>query len=203
MHVNDAEMQKFANVISPGNTASLMRKRSFNMAQRVVMVVDMQNGVFETPRFDQDGRVARINRLIQQSDLTIFIQHREGSMKEGATSFDLLPELHHPAHAHFVTKTACDSFWQTSLTQRLNELSVKEFVICGCATDYCVDTTIKVGASLGYRITVAADAHTTADRTFVSAEQLINQHNEVWAALSLPGNVPRVLSCDAILTEWS
>ncbi|MCL7708304.1 isochorismatase, partial [Enterobacter kobei] len=26
---------------------------------RVVMVIDMQNGVFATPRFDREGRVAR------------------------------------------------------------------------------------------------------------------------------------------------
>jgi hypothetical protein len=37
----------------------------------------------------------------------------------------------------------------------------------------------------------------------VSAEQLIGQHNEVWSSLLIPGNVPRVLSCDAILTEWA
>lgn len=44
--------------------------------QRVVMVVDMQNGVFASPRFDRAGRVAQINRLIRQADITLFIQHR-------------------------------------------------------------------------------------------------------------------------------
>ncbi len=48
-----------------------------------------------------------------------------------------------------------------------------------------------------------ADAHTTADRRWVGAEALINQHNEVWASLLIPGNVPRVLSTDAVLAEWS
>ena len=71
------------------------------------------------------------------------------------------------------------------------------------ATDYCLDTTIKVGASAGYAITVAADAHTTADRRWVSAEALINQHNEVWASLLIPNNVPRVLNTDEIVAEWS
>lgn len=101
-----------------------------------------------------------------------------------------------------MTKTACDSFWQTGLAAALTQLDVDSFVICGCASDYCVDTTIKVGAGLGYRIIVAADAHTTADRTYASAEQLIGQHNEVWAGLSLPGNVPQVVSTAEILTRW-
>ena len=173
------------------------------MAQRVVLVIDMQNGVFATPRFDWQGRVAQINRLTERADFTVFIQHTEESLPEGSHAFALLPEIHQPAGAHFITKTACDSFWQTGLAALLQTLAVKEFVICGCATDYCLDTTIKVGASAGYRITVAADAHTTADRRWVSAEQLIGQHNEVWSSLLIPGNVPRVLSCDAILTEWA
>lgn len=173
------------------------------MTQRVVVVVDMQNGVFAAPRFDRAGRSARINQLIDAADSTIFITHREGEMQPGTQAFELLPELRRPAGCFYVTKTACDSFWQTELSATLAQLEVDSFVICGCATDYCVDSTIKVGAGLGYRITVAADAHTTANRTFVSAEQLIGQHNEVWAGLSLPGNVPQVITTAEIVAGWA
>ena len=172
------------------------------MTQRVVIVVDMQNGVFATPRFDRAGRTARINQLAAAADRTIFITHREGEMQPGSQAFELLPELRPPAGSLYVTKTACDSFWQTTLAATLAQLDVNAFVICGCATDYCVDTTIKVGAGLGYRITVAADAHTTANRTYASAEQLIGQHNEVWAGLSLPGNVPQVVDTTEIVAGW-
>lgn len=172
------------------------------MAQRVVLVIDMQNGVFTTPRFDREGRVAQINRLTAAADVTVFIQHTDASLPEGSHAFALLPDIQQPAGAHFITKTACDSFWQTGLAALLERLGVKAFVVCGCATDYCVDTTIKVGASAGYHITVAADAHTTADRSVVSAGQLIAQHNEVWSSLLIPGNVPRVADCDALLAEW-
>lgn len=172
------------------------------MTQLVVLVIDMQNGVFSSPRFDKAGRIAQINRLTERADITIFIQHHEGAMCEGNEAFDLLPEIAQPADAHYVTKTACDSFWQTELAALLKRQAIEAFVVCGCATDYCLDTTIKVGASAGYAITVAADAHTTADRCWVSAEALIKQHNEVWSSLLIPGNVPRVLSTDAILAEW-
>jgi len=173
------------------------------MAQRVVVVVDMQNGVFATPRFDRAGCAARINQLTAAADSTLFITHREGEMQPGTQAFEPLPELHQPAGSFYVTKTACDSFWQTELAATLAQLKADAFVICGCATDYCVDTTVKVGAGLGYRITVAADAHTTANRTCVSAEQLIGQHNEVWAGLSLPGNVPQVLTTAEIVSGWT
>lgn len=173
------------------------------MTLKTVIVVDMQNGVFATPRFDRAGRVMRINQLTEVADRTIFITHREGEMQEGTQAFELLPELRQPTNALYVTKTACDSFWRTELAATLTALKVNAFVICGCATDYCVDTTVKVGAGLGYRITVAADAHTTADRTYASAEQLIGQHNEVWAGLSLPGNVPQVMTTAEIVANWA
>ncbi|MEZ3499991.1 isochorismatase family protein [Pantoea sp. KPR_PJ] len=173
------------------------------MSLKTVIVVDMQNGVFATPRFDRAGRTARINQLINAADRTIFVTHCEGDMQEGSHAFALLAELHQPADSLFVTKTACDSFWHTGLAATLAQLEVNAFVICGCATDYCVDTTIKVGAGLGYCVTVAADAHTTANRTWASAEQLIGQHNEVWAGLSLPGNVPQVKRTAEIIADWS
>ena len=134
-------------------------------AKRVVMVVDMQNGVFATPRIERERCAAQINRLINAADTVIFIQHcEEGGLEEGSEGFSLLPELHQPAGALFVTKTACDAFYRTRLEEVLREHHITQFVICGCATDYCVDTTIKNGASRGYAITVAEDAHTTANR---------------------------------------
>ncbi len=40
-------------------------------AQRVVMVVDMQNGVFATPRLARERCVAQINRLVRAADKVI------------------------------------------------------------------------------------------------------------------------------------
>lgn len=169
---------------------------------RLLIVVDMQNGVFAAPRYDREGCVGRINKLISQADRTIFIQHIEGEMTEGGELWRILPELAQPDEAIYVNKTASDAFWHTELENVLHRLNADNFVICGCATDYCLDTTIKVGASKGYAITVASDAHTTSNRTHATAQQLIGQHNEVWAALSLPGNAIRVKPTDGIVAEW-
>lgn len=170
--------------------------------ERVLLVIDMQNGVFSTPRLNRMECVERINQLSAGADLTIFIQHAEGEMTEGSESWCLLPELRLPTQYRTVVKTACDAFYRTILEQTLSELGVRALTICGCATDYCVDTTIKIAASKGYSLTVAADAHTTADRTHVSARQLIAQHNEVWAGLSIPGNPITLKTTQQILADW-
>ncbi|MFE8103092.1 isochorismatase family protein [Brenneria goodwinii] len=169
---------------------------------RLLIVVDMQNGVFATPRYDREGRANLINRLVSAADQTIFIQHIEGEMTEGSELWRILPELAQPDGAIYVNKTACDAFWNTELENVLSRLDANNVVICGCATDYCLDTTIKVGASKGYAITVASDAHTTSDRTYATAQQLIGQHNEVWAELSIPGNAIQVKPTDSIIAAW-
>lgn len=170
---------------------------------RVLMVVDMQNGVFAAPRYRREACTMQINRLIRRADRVIFIQHAEaGGLEEGSEGFALLPELEQPSGALYVTKTACDAFYHTALEQVLAENGIGAFVICGCATDYCVDTTLRVGASKGYRITVAEDAHTTADRPAADAPVLIAHHNDVWRNLIVPGNPVAVKPVDTIVTEW-
>lgn len=171
--------------------------------KQVVIVVDMQNGVFATPRINRETCVQRINQLTGVADITLFIQHAEaGGLEEGSEGFALLPELDRPANARYVTKTACDAFYNTTLEQLLAEEGIRQFVICGCATDYCVDTTIKNGVSRGYSITVAENAHTTANRTAASAETLIAHYNDVWRDLIMPGNPVFVKPVETILQEW-
>lgn len=171
--------------------------------KRVVMVVDMQQGVFATPRIQREQCVAQINRLTQAAETVIFIQHAEaGGLEEGSDGFALLPELIQPAGALYVTKTACDGFYRTDLEQVLREHQIEAFVMCGCATDYCVDTTLKNGASKGYAITVAEDAHTTANRPAADAQTLIAHYNDVWRNLTVPGNPVFVKPVATILNEW-
>lgn len=122
-------------------------------ASRVLLVIDMQNGVFENPRINREICTSRINQLIQAA---------EEGLEPGS----------------------------------------EEFVVCGCATDYCVDSTIKNGASRGYAITVAEDAHTTANRPAVLAEALIAHYNDVWRNFTIPGNTLLVKSTADILAAW-
>lgn len=168
----------------------------------VLIVIDMQQGVLATERYLAEEKIAVMNQLIRSADQVIFIRHCEGEMQPGHPSWQIVPGLCQPENALYVSKTACDSFYQTSLAEELAKVGARSFTVCGCATDYCVDTTIKVGASLGYAITVAADAHTTAERNSVTAAQLICQHNEVWAELSLPDNRIQVLPAQQIISRW-
>jgi nicotinamidase-related amidase len=101
--------------------------------------------VFETPRHQREKCVSASissRRLPTRSFLFSIPKPAGWKRSEG---FALLPEVEQPAGAFYVTKTACDSFYNTGLAALLREQDINAFVICGCATDYCVDATIKNG----------------------------------------------------------
>jgi nicotinamidase-related amidase len=174
-----------------------------------LLVIDMQVGGFagEPPRLDQEGTVRRINALaqaIRPHGLIVFIQHTDANegYPRGSEPWQLLPTLDRGAGDELVEKAACDSFLETPLDALLRSRGITELVIVGCATDFCVDTTVRSAAARGYQVIVPSDGHTTRDRPHLSAQQVIDHHNYMWADLLLPRQQKvRVLPTDAFLLE--
>jgi nicotinamidase-related amidase len=160
-----------------------------------LLIIDMQAGLFtpETPRHDADGVVARINavaRALRQSGGTVvFIQHdgsKGDTFEPGTPGWQLLSSLERESGDVLVHKTACDSFYGTDLAAVLSGRGVRRLLVTGCATDFCVDTTVRAAMSREYQVVVVADAHTTADRPHVDAVSLIRHHNWLWPDLIHP-----------------
>lgn len=177
---------------------------------KALLVVDMQVECFAgtPPRLDEAGTVRRINTLaarIRPTGLVVFIQHTDtGAYAHGSQGWRLLPELDVRSEDVLVEKSACDSFLETSLDAELRARNVSELIIVGCATDFCVDTTVRAAASHGYRVVVPSDGHTTRDRPHLSAQGVIAHHNYVWADLILPrGATVRVLPVSRVMDELS
>ena len=63
---------------------------------------------------------------------------------------------------------------------------IDRLIITGCATDYCVDTTVRSALARGWPTIVPSDGHTTVDRPHLSATQIIAHHNAIWADFLAP-----------------
>lgn len=152
-----------------------------------LLVIDMQVALFaDGTRFDAAGLVNRINRLADQvrgfGGRVIFVRHTEesGDFQAGSAGWQLLPGLHVDAHDHVIAKSTCDCFASTALSTLVPLETTGRLVITGCATDFCVDTTVRSAAVKGYDVWAPGDGHTTADRPHLSAQQVIQHHNYVW-----------------------
>ena len=51
-------------------------------------------------------------------------------------------------------------------------------------TEYCVDTTCRRAVTLGYDVTLVADAHLTRNTPILTAAQIIAHHNLLLEGLS-------------------
>jgi nicotinamidase-related amidase len=175
-----------------------------------LLIVDMQVGLFEghPPRFDADGVIRRINRLAravrENGGTVIFIQHDgpEGNPLEPHTpGWELLPAMDRQPMDPIVRKEACDSFYETELQSLLEQINAKRLIVTGCATDFCVDTTVRAAASRDYEVAVVADGHTTRDRPHLDAASIIEHHNWMWESLILPHSQVRVVPAEELLSE--
>lgn len=166
---------------------------------KALLVIDMQKGSFteQTPRHNTEGVVNIINILADQFrevDLpVIYVQHDGTQMNEflpNTMAWELLDELKVEPTDIFINKYANDVYYKSELQNMLNKLNVNELIITGCATDFCVESTIQSALTKDYNIVVVEDGRTTGDRPNLEAKQVINHYNWVWEhMLPTKGNI--------------
>ncbi len=157
--------------------------------RNALLVIDMQKGSFteKTPRFDSDGVIERINKLAKLFRTlnfpVIFIQHDgtgSGEFEKNTTEWENLDELDIQPNDLRIDKYANDVFYNSELQNTLNFHKVNELIITGCATDFCVESTIQSALTKDYHVTVIEDGHTTGERPQLTAKQVIDHYNWVW-----------------------
>lgn len=160
---------------------------------KALLIIDMQIGSFRpyTLRHDTFGVIERINTLANyfrtNNDKIIFIQHdgtKENSFLPDTEDWRILPELRKHSSDIIISKTANDAYYNTDLQAILTKYNITELFVTGCATDFCVDATIKSAVSKDYHITVIEDGHTTADRPHLTAPNVIQHYNWLWADMT-------------------
>lgn len=150
-----------------------------------VLVIDIQRGLFDpVPRpYEANEIIERINRLTGRARRAgipvIFVQHEQtaGILAYGSDGWQLAAGLAVGEQDAKVRKTTPDSFLRTDLQAKLTEKGVENLVICGYASEFCVDTTVRRAAALGFTVQLVADGHTTHDREHAPARAIRAHHN--------------------------
>ncbi|MCY1229823.1 Peroxyureidoacrylate/ureidoacrylate amidohydrolase RutB [compost metagenome] len=157
-----------------------------------LIVIDAQRALFEAspPPADAADVLARINALADRARAAgapvIYVQHESpgGNLAHGAPGWELDARLR-PAQGDIrVRKTTPDSFLRTTLGQVLSDAGATRLVICGYASEFCVDTTVRRAAALGHPVVLAADAHTTQDKPHAGGAQIRAHHNATLSSIS-------------------
>ena len=164
--------------------------------KQALLVIDVQRGLFDAaPRpFEADFVVGRINALTARARdagvPVLLIQHENAAgLQHGSSNWELERGLTVDAGDIRVRKTTPDSFLGTTLQDLLKQHGVEQLVVCGYACEFCVDTTVRRAAALGYPVILAADAHTTHDKAHASGAQIRAHHNATLADIASFGPI--------------
>jgi nicotinamidase-related amidase len=183
------------------------------MAGTALIVIDVQEMFFggAKPGYRGAEVIDGINRLTaaaRGANAPVFIVQHEsdanGPLARGSDGWQLPVQLVRAASDHSVYKTVGDSFQDTALDERLREMGIDHVVLCGYATEFCVNATARRAELLGFRTTIASDLHTTADKPHLAADKIVEHQNFVWTHSSMSGNGVKVLpSTDILQTEFA
>jgi nicotinamidase-related amidase len=161
-------------------------------ARAALLVIDVQNGILADPKLVRqkeidralDETVHRIAGLIDKARAAsvpvVYVQHNGGPghrLEPNTPGWPIRAEIAPRPGDPVIHKRACDSFFETDLGTELEAAEVGRLVICGCMTQYCVDTTVRRAVSLGYDVVLVADGHMTSDTKTLQFEQIIAHHN--------------------------
>lgn len=154
----------------------------------VLLIVDMQVALFGGERRHRAAElIERLNALARRvrgsGGQVVFVRHGQdgGDFAPGSEGWQVLPELEVAEADAFVGKATCDAFAGTGLAELIPPETTRRLIVTGCASDFCVDTTVRSAAVRGYDVWAPADGHTTADRPHLKAEAVIAHHNYVWS----------------------
>ena len=96
----------------------------------------------------------------------VYLRHEDaasGPKQVGTPAWEIHSAIAPAPGDVVIDKRASDSFYATTLDAELRAWGVERVVICGMATEQCVDTTARSAQSHGYVVTVVADGHTTSE----------------------------------------
>lgn len=149
-----------------------------------VLVIDMQRGLCDDPPrpHEAEAVVERINALTARARAAgvpvAFVQHENAvDLEFDSERWQLAGALEVDAADTRIRKTTADAFLRTPLEAWLTGQGVRRLAICGYSSEFCVDTTTRRAAALGYEVVLAADAHTAHDKAHATGAFIRAHHN--------------------------
>ncbi len=162
------------------------------MNTTALLVIDVQLGIFMRKHHDglaiyrEEVLLENIKALIGKAKKAhspvIFTQHMYTDfplMEKGQPLWEVHPGIKPEQDDIVIEKYHADAFYESSLDDTLKSHGIKNLVITGLETAYCVDTTCRRAHSLGYTNILVSDGHSTLDSDILKAEQIIAHHNSV------------------------
>lgn len=154
----------------------------------VLLVIDTQKLITNNHLYQFELFESHVKELIKQARINgvevIYVRHDDGEgyeLTKGTDGFEIYDGFK-PADGEVVFDKSVNSpFKETGLLEYLKEKKEDTIIVVGLQTDYCIDAAIKCGFEHGFKMIVPANANSTVDNGYMSAETTYKYYNDfIW-----------------------
>ncbi len=137
---------------------------------KALVIIDMQmemqhriEGGRDHVNSDAPARIAELSDFFRRKGLpVIHVRHRDenpaSQLHPDAIGYPPMPCAEAVEHEPVFVKTTSSSFASTDLATYLRSEGIVELVVTGAVAGFCVNSTVRAGADLGFNMTVVRDA---------------------------------------------
>ena len=150
-----------------------------------LLVIDIQNLLVVEKPYAIEERLAlwqdSITKARQAGLEIIHVRHHDQELVKGTVDWEIHSIVAPLASEKIFDKTFNSAFKETGLHAYLQEMGIEQLIIMGMATNFCIDTTIKVAFELGYKVAVIQDGTTTGYSGKLDEKDLIDHYQNIWS----------------------
>ena len=173
------------------------------MENTILLIVDVQTFLISHNPHNKTEVIANIKKLLDaarnSSIEVVYVRHDDGKgspLEYGSDGWQIYSEVAPAVIERIFDKKFSSSFRQTGLREYLDAKGIKNIILVGMQTDYCVDTTCRVAFEFGYRVIIPAGSTTTFSNSLATAENIIKYYEtKLWN-----GRFAEVVSIDEALS---
>ncbi|MEG3242935.1 cysteine hydrolase family protein [Streptococcus suis] len=150
-----------------------------------LLVIDIQNLLVEEKPYAIAERLTLWHDSLVQARQAgievIHVRHHDQELVKGTADWEIHSTVAPLASEKIFDKTFNSVFKETGLHAYLQEKGIEQLIIMGMATNFCIDTTIKVAFELGYKVAVIQDGTTTGYSGKLDTKDLIDYYQNIWS----------------------
>lgn len=174
-----------------------------------LLVIDVQLG-FDDPKWgarnnpEAESNIAKILSWWRAHQMPIIhIQHASTistSPLRKQTSGLAFKTVAQPMEGEVIFEKSVNSaFIGTGLEEYLRKQGIVDLVVVGLTTDHCISTTARMGANLGFSMTVVSDGTATFERRAMDGSQCSAENMHQYALASLQGEFAQIVDVGELL----
>lgn len=158
------------------------------MTKTALLVVDVQEALVGDHPYREAEFIGSIRRLLETARQNrvevIYVRHDGGAgdeLEADTSGWNVYHAVAPEPNEKIFDKKFNSAFKDTGLKDYLNEKGIRDLILVGMQTEYCIDATCKAAFEYGYTITIPAGATTTVDNEFLPGAMTVNYYErKIW-----------------------